>query len=114
MFSDELEKYPGEETTKAIYSKTDADVRRALGKKEHLDVNDLYGIDLTRRHSISGSDGSPQPEKYTMERFGKTISMFVPLYITQFMYQLLCLLWLLHQQSDEKNDSDRRGNHQRI
>ena len=41
MFSDELEKISWEETTKAIYSKTDADVRRALGKKEHLDVNDL-------------------------------------------------------------------------
>lgn len=33
MFSDELEKISWEETTKAIYSKTDADVRRALGKK---------------------------------------------------------------------------------
>ena len=31
MFSDELEKISWEETTKAIYSKTDADVRRALG-----------------------------------------------------------------------------------
>ena len=33
MFSEELEKISWEETTKAIYSKTDADVRRALGKK---------------------------------------------------------------------------------
>lgn len=33
MFSDELEKISWEETTKAIYSKSDADVRRALGKK---------------------------------------------------------------------------------
>ena len=39
MFSDELEKISWEETTKAIYSKTDADVRRALGKSGHLDVN---------------------------------------------------------------------------
>ena len=30
MFSDELEKISWEKTTKAIYSKTDADVRRAL------------------------------------------------------------------------------------
>ena len=41
MFSDELEKISWEETTKAIYSKTDADVRRALGKSGHLDVNDF-------------------------------------------------------------------------
>ena len=33
MFSDELEKISWEETTKAIYSKTDADVRRALARK---------------------------------------------------------------------------------
>ena len=59
MFSDELEKISWEETTKAIYSKTDADVRRALGKKEHLDVNDFMALIFTCRHSLSGSDGTP-------------------------------------------------------
>ena len=49
MFSDELDKISWEETTKAIYSKTDADVRRALGK-EHCDV---YGINLTSRSPLS-------------------------------------------------------------
>ena len=58
MFSDELEKISWEETTKAIYSKTDADVRRALGKKEHLDVNDFMAL-ISCRHSLSGSDGTP-------------------------------------------------------
>ena len=43
MFSEELEKISWEETTKAIYSKTDADVRRALGK-EHCDVNDFIHV----------------------------------------------------------------------
>ena len=37
MFSDELAKLDWEETTKAIYSKTEADVIRALGK-EHCDM----------------------------------------------------------------------------
>ena len=32
MFSEELEKIDWEETTKAIYSKTESDVLRALGK----------------------------------------------------------------------------------
>ena len=36
MFSEELEKIDWEETTKAIYSKTESDVLRALGK-EHCD-----------------------------------------------------------------------------
>ena len=44
MFSDELEKISWEETTKAIYSKTNADVRRALGKSGHLDVNDFMAL----------------------------------------------------------------------
>ena len=41
MFSEELEKIDWEETTKAIYSKTESDVLRALGK-EHCDVDDLW------------------------------------------------------------------------
>ena len=32
MFSEELEKIDWDETTAAIYAKTDADVRRALSK----------------------------------------------------------------------------------
>ena len=37
MFSEELEKIDWEETTKAIYSKTESDVLRALGK-EHWHI----------------------------------------------------------------------------
>ena len=40
MFSNELAKISWEDSTRAIYSKTSADVERALGK-EHLDVNDF-------------------------------------------------------------------------
>ena len=81
MFSDELEKISWEETTKAIYSKTDADVRRALGKKEHLDVNDFMAL-ISPAATPYLEVMARLSQKYTMERFGKTISMFVPLYIT--------------------------------
>ncbi len=80
MFSEELEKISWEETTGAIFSKTDADVRRALGK-EHCNVDDFMAL-------ISPAAGpyletmARLSRKYTLERFGKTISMFVPLYIT--------------------------------
>ena len=49
MFSDELEKISWEETTKAIYSKTDADVRRALGKSGHrpISVQDIISTENT-------------------------------------------------------------------
>ena len=43
MFSDELEKISWEETTKAIYSKTEADVIRALGKSR-CDVDDFMAL----------------------------------------------------------------------
>ena len=81
MFSDELEKISWEETTKAIYSKTDADVRRALSKKEHLDVNDFMAL-ISPAATPYLEVMAHLSQKYTMERFGKTISMFVPLYLT--------------------------------
>ena len=81
MFSDELEKISWEETTKAIYSKTDADVRRALGKKEHLDVNDFMAL-ISPAAAPYLEVMARLSQKYTLERFGKTISMFVPLYLT--------------------------------
>ena len=43
MFSDELEKISWEGTTKAIYSKTEADVIRALGKSR-CDVDDFMAL----------------------------------------------------------------------
>lgn len=80
MFSDELEKISWEKTTKAIYSKTDADVRRALSK-EHCDVNDFMAL-ISPAAAPYLETMARLSRKYTMERFGKTISMFVPLYIT--------------------------------
>lgn len=70
MFSDELEKISWEETTKAIYSKTDADVRRALGKKEHLDVNDFMAL-ISPAATPYLEVMARLSQKYTMERFGK-------------------------------------------
>mgnify|MGYP000394009612 FL=1 len=87
MFSDELEKINWEETTKAIYSKTEADVLRALGKS-HCDVDDFMAL-------ISPAARILEPmarlsRKYTEERFGKTISMFIPLYITNHVRTHAC------------------------
>ena len=56
MFSEELEKIDWEETTKAIYSKTESDVLRALGK-EHCDVDDFMALispaTITPRNPLS-------------------------------------------------------------
>lgn len=80
MFYEEIQKLDWETTTSAIMQKNDADVRRALGKNR-LTVDDFMALI------------SPAAEKYielmahmsrriTRERFGKTINMFIPIYIT--------------------------------
>ena len=80
MFSDELEKISWEETTKAIYSKTEADVIRALGKSR-CDVDDFMAlISLAAEKFLEPM--ARLSKKYTEERFGRTMSMFIPLYIT--------------------------------
>ena len=80
MFSEELEKISWEETTDAIYSKTESDVLRALGKS-HCDVNDFMALVSPAAEKYI-EPMARLSRKYTEERFGKTISMFVPLYLT--------------------------------
>lgn len=67
MFSDELEKISWEETTKIIYSKTDADVRRALSK-EHCDVNDFMAL-ISPAAAPYLETMARLSRKYTLERF---------------------------------------------
>ncbi len=80
MFSDYLKNISWDETTRAIYSKTEADVKRALSSN-HCSVDDFMALispaaepylEVMARLSL----------KYTRERFGKTMSLFIPLYLT--------------------------------
>ena len=78
MFSEELSQYSWEETTERIMAKRATDVETALGK-QRLTIDDFMAL------------VSPAPylevmarlsRRYTQERFGKTISMYIPMYIT--------------------------------
>ncbi len=80
MFSDELKKISWDETTRKIASKTDLDVRRALAK-EHCDVEDFMAL-ISPAAEPYLEQMARLSQKYTRERFGKTMSMFIPLYIT--------------------------------
>ncbi len=80
MFSQELEKISWEETTKSIYSKTEADVRRALAK-DQLTIDDFMAL-ISPAAEPYLETMAQLSQKYTLKRFGKTISMFVPLYLT--------------------------------
>ena len=80
MFSEELKHYDWDETTDRIASKTDADVRRALGKSS-CDIDDFMAL-LSPAAEPYLETMAVLSRKYTRERFGRTMSMFIPLYIT--------------------------------
>ena len=80
MFSEYLKNISWEETTERINSKTKADVRRALSK-EHCDIEDFMA--MVSPAAVPFLEQMARLSRhYTEERFGKTISMFIPLYLT--------------------------------
>ncbi len=80
MFSEELLKYNWDDTTAAIAAKTAADVERAL-QKEHCDVDDFMAL-ISPAAEPYLEPMAQLSRKYTEARFGRTMSMFIPLYIT--------------------------------
>ena len=80
MFSEELEKINWEETTARIASKTETDVIHALSK-EHLSIDDFMAL-ISPAAVPYLEQMARLSMKYTQERFGKTISMYIPLYLS--------------------------------
>lgn len=80
MFSDELKKYSWDDTTRYIMSRTAHDVETALSK-EHLEVEDFMAL-ISPAGAAYIEPMARLSHKYTMERFGKTISMYIPLYVS--------------------------------
>ncbi len=80
MFSEELKKISWDKTQAQIYEKTDIDVKRALSKA-HLDIEDFKAL-ISPAAEPYLETMAQLSQKYTLERYGKTISMFIPLYLT--------------------------------
>lgn len=80
MFSDIIKETDWEETSRKIMAKTDADVRRALAKP-HPDTDDFMAL-VSPAADKYLEQMARLSRKYTRERFGKTINMFIPIYIT--------------------------------
>lgn len=80
MFSEVLEKISWQATTDSIYAKTDVDVCRALNK-EFLNVEDFKAL-ISPAALPYLEQMAAKSKKITEERFGKTISLFIPLYLT--------------------------------
>ena len=80
MFSEELLNYSWDDTTAAIAAKTAADVERAL-RKERCDVDDFMAL-ISPAAEPYLEQMARLSRKYTEARFGRTMSLFIPLYIT--------------------------------
>ena len=80
MFSDVIRQISWDETTERIMSKTDADVRRALSKS-HCDIDDFMAM-ISPAADKYLEQMAWLSRKYTRERFGKTVNLFIPIYIT--------------------------------
>lgn len=80
MFSDYLDTISWEETTERIMGKTGADVRRALAKSR-CDVEDFMAL-VSPAAEPYLEQMAQLSRMYTRERFGNTVSLFIPIYIT--------------------------------
>ncbi len=80
MFSEELSQYSWEETTERIMAKRAADVETALGK-QRLTIDDFMAL-VSPAAAPYLEVVARLSRRYTQERFGKTISMYIPMYIT--------------------------------
>ncbi len=80
MFSEIIDRYNWEETTARIMSMTDADVRRALNSKAPGIEGFMALVSPAAAPYLDVM--ASKSRALTRERFGKTILMYIPMYIT--------------------------------
>jgi 2-iminoacetate synthase len=82
MFIDLIKTYDWKSTTDQIYSKTDADVRTAL-KSKNRSINDFMAL-ISPVAEPYIEEMARQSQTITQKRFGKTMQLYVPLYLSNF------------------------------
>ena len=80
MFSEEITQYSWHEIGSRILSKTSSDVEIALSKKQ-CNTDDFMAL-ISPAATPYIEDMAQLSRHYTQERFGKIISMYIPMYIT--------------------------------
>jgi len=80
MFYDELKHISWEDTTREIASKTARDVEIAL-TKDQRDVSDFMAL-ISPAAIPYLEQMARLSHRYTLERFGKVISMYIPMYVS--------------------------------
>lgn len=79
-FIEKIDAYDWEETSRRISSKTATDVEVAL-RKEKLDMDDFLAL-ISKAATPYLEQMAAKSRLYTQQRFGKTIQMYIPLYLT--------------------------------
>lgn len=84
-FAREITRYDWDLTSTAVKEASDADVKRALGKAarnvKQLDENDFIAL-ISDAAAPYIEEMAQLSRHYTLERFGKTISMYIPMYVS--------------------------------
>jgi 2-iminoacetate synthase len=80
MFSEYIKKYSREEIQEAIYAKTSYEVEIALNKKK-CSLDDLMAL-LSPAAETYLEDFAAKSQTLTIQRFGKTIQLFAPVYLS--------------------------------
>lgn len=84
-FSDEIKRWDWDATTRAINNVTADDVRRVLNKArrnvKQLDDNDFIVL-ISPAATPFIEEMAQLSNKYTLERFGRTVSMYIPMYVS--------------------------------
>lgn len=80
MFSEELKKISWEDTTAQIVAATTEDVKRALTTPRPT-VSDFMAL-ISPAAAPFLEQMAQLSHRYTLERFGKTISMYIPMYVS--------------------------------
>lgn len=81
-FIDTVEKYNWKDTTDKIFSKTDRDVQNALNSKKRT-LDDFMAL-ISPAAEPYIEQMAQQSQELTQKRFGKTIQLYVPLYLSNF------------------------------
>ena len=80
MFSEYLSQFDWDETTESIHAKTAADVEAAL-RRPRCTVDDFMAL-ISPAAEPYLEQMAQLSRRYTEKRFGRTVSMFIPLYLT--------------------------------
>ena len=101
IFKDIFDKYIWEDVKKSIYSKTVKDVEEALSKN-YRDLEDFKALISPAALPLLESMAKLS-NKYTQERFGKVISMYEPVYLSNY-----CNNSCVYCGFNHKNNIDRK------